>query len=110
MLGLPTNSVEPGDAEILNPPIPKSTFMRSTSKSGLGTKEPGQAFTKYPVVTSGYPSKQKTSSMIDPDSDIGTPVSVGRKKPLGTVRANSLANRSVHAASTTSGGFKPGAS
>lgn len=37
MLGMAPAGVEPGDAEILNPPA--KSFMRSTSKGGLSTKE-----------------------------------------------------------------------
>ena len=118
MLGLGASTIEPGDAEILNPPIPKSTFMRSTSKSGLSTRSdilaskellPSQ---KFGTVNSGYNnSKPKTSSVIDTDSDIGTPVSMGRKKPLGSTRANSLVNRSANPSQTSgAGGFKPATS
>lgn len=46
---------------------------------------------------------------MDADSDIGTPVSVGRKRPLGSGRAHSLVNRSATQASS-SNGFKPGVS
>lgn len=37
MLGMGPATVEPGDAEILNPPVTKSTFMRSTSKGALSS-------------------------------------------------------------------------
>jgi len=77
MLGLATTPIEAGDAEILNPPIAKSTFMRSTSKGKLSSKET-PPLQKYPIVNSGY-SKQKPSSVMDSDSEIGTPVSIGRK-------------------------------
>lgn len=119
MLGLGPSSVEPGDAEILNPPIPKSTFMRSTSKSGLSTRSdilaskdllPSQ---KFGIVNSGYNnSKPKTSSVMDSDSELGTPVSMGRKKPLGSTRAHSLVNRSANPSqtSTSGAGFKPATS
>jgi hypothetical protein len=45
---------------------------------------------------------------MDSDSDIGTPVSIGRKKPMGSTRAHSFVNRSANPSQT--GGFKPNTS
>ena len=45
---------------------------------------------------------------MDSDSDLGTPVSIGRKKPVGSTRAHSFVNRSANPSQT--GGFKPNTS